>query len=72
MKVPNTNNTQFLDTAYVNNATYFDYLNRFKKIALSIFEWVNLPKSMDARYLEKSLYYHGQAGLLKDSKFRIY
>lgn len=69
MKVPNTNNTQFLDTVYVNNATYFDYLNRFKKIALSVFEWVNLPKSMDARYLEKSLYYHGQAGLLKDSKF---
>ena len=69
MKVPSTNNTQFLDTVYVNNATYFDYLDRFKKIALSMFEWVNLPKSMDARYLEKSLYYHGQAGLLKDSKF---
>lgn len=69
MKVPNSKNNQFIDNVLVNNATYFDYLNRFKKIAMSIFEWVNLPKSMDARYLEKSLYYYGQAGLLKDSRY---
>ena len=47
--------TALEDAMYVNNATYVDYLERFKKIAMSIFEWENLPDSMDARYLEKCL-----------------
>ena len=60
------NNREFIDTAWVNDATYWDYLERLKKVAMSIFEWVNLPKSMDARYIEKCLYYHGTAALLYD------
>lgn len=63
------NNYQFIDSAIVNDKTYFDYLERFKKIALSMFEWVNLPKSMNAMYLEKCLYYTGQASLLKTEKY---
>ena len=63
------NNLKFKDSALVNDATYFDYLNRFKKIALSMFEWVNLPKSMNSRWLELCLYYDGQACFLKDKKF---
>ena len=62
-------NYEFKDTLELNNATYYDYLNRFKRIALSMFEWVNLPKSMDARYLEKCLFYNGQAALLKDKTY---
>lgn len=62
-------NYKFIDSAIVNDETYFDYVDRLKKIALSIFEWVNLPKSMDARYLEKCLYYYGQAAILKDKNF---
>lgn len=42
---------------------------RFKKIAMSIFEWVNLPDSMDARYIEKCLYYLGSAGLLHTEEY---
>lgn len=60
------NNYKFTDTLYINNETFVDYLERFKKIALSMFEWVNLPRSMNARYIELSLYYNGQACLLKD------
>lgn len=60
------NNREFIDTAWVNDSTYWDYLERLKKIAMSIFEWVNLPKSMDARFLEKCLYYHGTAAILYD------
>lgn len=55
------------DTVYVNDATYFDYLARFKKIALSMFEWQNLPDGMDAEFLEKCLYYTGMASLLYDT-----
>ena len=60
------NNLDFIDTAWVNDATYWDYLERLKKIATSMFEWVNLPKSMNARYIEKCLYYHGTAAFLYD------
>lgn len=62
-------NYQFTDSLYINDATYIDYLNRFKKVALSIFEWVNLPSSMNAMWLEKCLYYNGQATLLKDKNY---
>lgn len=61
--------TDLKDAVLVNNATYTDYLERFKKIAMSIFEWVNLPDSMDARYIEKCLYYLGAAGLLHTEEY---
>lgn len=59
---------KFKDYMYVNDDTYVDFLERLKKIAISMFEWVNLPDSMDARYLELCLYYFGQAALLKNDK----
>ena len=62
-------NYKFTDSLKINNATYIDYLERLKKVALSVFEWVNLPPSMNARWLERSLYYMGQAALLKDKKY---
>lgn len=64
-----TKNREFKDSSLINDLTYYDYLRRFKKVALSVFEWVNLPKSMDAKYLEKCLYYNGMATLLKDKNF---
>ena len=60
---------RFLDSALMNSRTYFDYVERLKKICLSMFEWVNLPESMNARYLEECLYYKGQAALLKDETY---
>lgn len=63
------NDIDFIDSDLMNSETYFNYLDRFKKVALSIFEWVNLPKSMNARYLELSLYYDGIATLFKDSDY---
>lgn len=63
------NNYKFIDSALLNNETFLDYLERFKKVALSVFEWVNLPKSMNAMWLEKCLYYNGQATLLKDKNY---
>ena len=60
---------KFLDSALMNSQTYYDYLERFKKICLSMFEWTNLPESCNARYLEECLYYKGQAALLKDELY---
>ena len=68
MKKKSTN-YKFTDSAIVNDATYYDYLERFKRIAMSMFEWVNLPKSMNARWLERCLYYNGQAAMFKHKKY---
>lgn len=62
------NNKEFFNSLYMNNTTYSDYLNRFRRIALARFEWVNLPKSMDARWLEMCLFDYGKAVLLKDEE----
>ena len=62
-------NWQFIDPAILNTATYNDYLARLRRIALSRFEWVNLPSSMDSFELEKSLFFHGMASFLKDENY---
>lgn len=62
-------NSSFEDAILINSQTYIDYLERMKKIALSMFEWVNLPDTMNARYLEMCLYYKGQAALLYDEDY---
>ena len=69
MKRKNRNNYKFIDSMEINDRTYTDYLNRFRRIALSMFEWVNLPKSMNSRYLELCLYFNGKAALLKTKKY---
>ena len=61
-------NLKFNDSALSNDETYFDYLRRMKMVAISIFEW-KLPKGMDARYLEKCLYYKGMASLFETPEF---
>lgn len=59
----------FRDAMLLNSETYIDYLERMKKICLSMFEWQNLPNSMNARFLEMSLFYNGQAALLYDDDY---
>ena len=61
-------NMKFIDSALSNDDTYFDYLRRMKMVALSMFEW-KLPKGMDSRYLEKTLYYKGWATLIETPEF---
>lgn len=61
--------SEFRDSLLLNNASEIDFLERMKKIALSMFDWVDLPDTMNARYLEMCLYYKGQAGLLYDENY---
>lgn len=44
-----------------NNLRYNDYLNYFMNIAMSRFKWLNLPDSVDGRYLEYLLLLNGAA-----------
>ena len=61
--------SQFRNSASMNNATFNDYMYRFMKIATSIFEWENLPESCSAEYLEYCLYAYGSAAFLYDNNF---
>lgn len=59
----------FRDAILMNNETYVDYLERMKKICLSMFEWINLPPSMSSRFLEMCLFYNGQAAMLYSNEY---
>lgn len=49
----------FDESAVLNNLTYMQYLNRLTELAISMFEWKNLPPSVDPRYLELHLFETG-------------
>ena len=51
--------TLFGESATVNNLTYMQYLNRLTELSVSMFEWKNLPPTIDARYLELHLFETG-------------
>lgn len=54
--------TNFEESLFANMRTYGQYMAILKQIAISMFDWKNLPDSVDARYLEIALFYNG-AGL---------
>lgn len=54
-------------TAALNIATYYDYYKRLRLLALNMFEWKNLPETMNARFIEYCLYWYGQAAFVNDS-----
>ena len=56
----------FIDSALMNNRTYLQYYNRLTELALSMFEWTGLPKSVDPRFLEMCLFAEGKAVFFKD------
>lgn len=60
--------TEFWESASLNNATYRQYYNRLTELALSMFEWKNLPETVDPRYLELALLTDGQAVFFKDEE----
>lgn len=51
----------------LNNATYIDYFNRLKLLAISIFEWEGLDEiGGNSRFLEMTLFEEGRAVFVKD------
>lgn len=62
-------NAPFIDSAILNSATFINYLERLKLVACSMFEWINLPSSMNAEFLERCLYEYGKASLLKTNEY---
>lgn len=56
----------FDESMILNNLTYKQYLNRLTELAISMFEWKNLPDTIDGRYLELHLFETGCMVYFKD------
>lgn len=46
-------------SAVLNNLTFEQYVERLTELTITVFEWKNLPFSVDARYIELKLYENG-------------
>lgn len=59
-------NKQFWESAAMNNGTWAQYARRLTELSISMFEWKNLPDSVDPRFLELTLFGDGQAVFFRD------
>lgn len=50
----------------LNEKTYIDYYNRLKEFAINMFEWSNVPDTIDVRFLELTLFEQGFALYFND------
>lgn len=61
-------NKNFWESAATNNGTFRQYYNRLVELSISMFEWKNLPDTVDPRFLELTLFTDGQAIFFKDEE----
>ena len=57
---------QFWESAALNNSNFKQYYNRLTELSISMFEWKNLPDTVDPRFLELTLFSDGQAVFFYD------
>ena len=60
------NDRAFWESGLMNAAVFKQYYNRLLELSISMFEWVNLPESIDPRFIELVLFSQGQAVFFKD------
>lgn len=60
--------TTLLNQNAVNDINYVQYFDRLTELAIAMFEWKNLPDSIDDRFLELALFHHGHAIFFKDEE----
>lgn len=58
--------SNFEDSATTNTLTYTQYLRRLMELSMSMFEWKNLPVTVDPRYIELRLFETGSVVFFKD------
>ena len=54
------------ESALLNNRTYLQYYNRLLELAINMYEWKNLPDTVDERFLELTLFSDGMAVFFRD------
>lgn len=61
-------NQQFWESGMSNTAGFIQYYNRLTELSVSMFEWKNLPKTIDERFLELALFTDGMAVFFFDEE----
>ena len=51
----------FWESADLNTASYIQYYDRLTELSISMFDWQNLPDTVDPRFLELTLFANGMA-----------
>lgn len=59
---------QFWESATLNNTNFKQYYNRLTELSISMFEWKNLPDTVDPRFLELTLFSDGQSVFFYDEE----
>lgn len=59
-------NGLFEESTVLNTVTYNHYFDRLTELATTMFEWDNLPDTVDPRYIEMSLFNNGCAVFFRD------
>jgi hypothetical protein len=54
------------ESAELNHRTYNYYFNRLMELGISMFDWQNLPDTVDARFLEYTLFTDGMVVFFND------
>lgn len=58
--------TEWEESARRNNRSFIHYVEQLTQLAISMFEWKNLPDSVDERFLELTLFGRGKAVYFND------
>ena len=57
---------QFWESTAMNNATFMQYYDRLTELSIAMFEWKNLPETIDPRFLELALFSDGAVVFFED------
>lgn len=59
-------NAQFWESAHYNKDGFIQYYNRLAELSVSMFDWKNVPDTIDVRFLELALFRDGMAVFFED------
>lgn len=63
--------TLFDESLEYNQRVYGFYMDRLAELSVSSFEWINLPASIDPRFLEMVLFTNGSVVFFKDEDLQL-
>lgn len=66
MRDKNKSNGKFWESTVQNNVSFHRYYDNFLELAVAMFEWENLPDTVDPRFLELTLLTDGMAVFFND------
>ena len=58
--------TSFGESLAMNTGTWYQYFNRLCELAISMFEWKNVPDTINVRYIELGLFEMGSMVYFND------